>query len=144
VGTFNVNGKLPSQDLSTWLGMALPSSGTHDNEHKDAIPPLRELSQLSLSDKGASHPSHGAGKSSPFCGFYIMADSSAFAETEGQVSAPEADVLVMAFQEADLSTEAFFNFTGPAREDAWTAAIFAALGETAERYEKVNLSVVTA
>jgi len=53
-------------------------------------------------------------------------------------------VLVMAFQEADLSTEAFFNFTGPAREDAWTAAIFAALGERAERYEKVNLSVVTA
>lgn len=43
----------------------------------------------------------------------------------------------MAFQEADLSTEAFFNFTGAAREDAWTDAIFAALGERAKRYEKV-------
>jgi hypothetical protein len=43
----------------------------------------------------------------------------------------------MAFQEADLSTEAFFNFTGAAREDAWTDAILAALGERAERYEKV-------
>ena len=58
-------------------------------------------------------------------------------ETEGQTSAPEADVLVMAFQEADLSTEAFFNFTGAAREDAWTDAIFSALGERTERYEKV-------
>jgi len=43
----------------------------------------------------------------------------------------------MAFQEADLSTEAFFNFTGAAREDAWTDAIFASLGERAGRYEKV-------
>jgi hypothetical protein len=43
----------------------------------------------------------------------------------------------MAFQEADLSTEAFFNFTGAAREDAWTNAISAALGDRAERYEKV-------
>ena len=43
----------------------------------------------------------------------------------------------MAFQEADLSTEAFFNFTGAAREDAWTDAILAALGEKAERYDKV-------
>ena len=53
-------------------------------------------------------------------------------------------MLVMAFQEADLSPEAFFYFTGTAREDAWTTAIFAALGERAERYEKVNHSAITA
>jgi inositol polyphosphate 5-phosphatase INPP5B/F len=49
-------------------------------------------------------------------------------------------MLVMAFQETDLSPEAFFYFTGTAREDAWTTAILAALGERVDRYEKVNLS----
>ena len=67
---------------------------------------------------------------------------SRLSETEGQTSAPEADVLVLAFQEADLSTEAFFKISGAAREDAWTDAIFASLGERAERYEKV-IPVVT-
>jgi phosphatidylinositol-bisphosphatase len=52
---------------------------------------------------------------------------------------PEADMLVMVFQETDLSPEAFFYFTGTAREDAWTTAILAALGERVDRYEKVNL-----
>lgn len=47
-------------------------------------------------------------------------------------------MLVMAFQEVDLSTEAFLYFAGSAKEDAWTAAILAALGERAERYEKVK------
>jgi inositol polyphosphate 5-phosphatase INPP5B/F len=56
--------------------------------------------------------------------------------------ASEADMLVMAFQESDLSPEAFFYLTGTAKEDAWTTAIFAALGERAERYEKVNTSVI--
>ena len=53
-------------------------------------------------------------------------------------------MLVMAFQETDLSPEAFFYITGTAREDTWTTAIFAALGERAERYEKVNHSVIMA
>jgi phosphatidylinositol-bisphosphatase len=48
-------------------------------------------------------------------------------------------MLVVAFQELDLSTEALFYSVGPAREDAWTAAILAALGEKAEQYEKVTL-----
>ena len=63
---------------------------------------------------------------------------------QGQTSAPEADMLVVALQEVDLSTEAFFNFIGPAREDAWTVAILAALGDKAERYEKVNFLVIKA
>jgi len=55
-----------------------------------------------------------------------------------QASTPEADILVTAFQEADPSTEALFNLTWAEREDAWTAAILAALGERAEQYEKVK------
>ncbi|KAI9513375.1 DNase I-like protein [Russula earlei] len=108
VGTFNVNGNLPTQDLSPWLGIELPSTTAQDGEQ--SIPPLVTLSLL-LSDNDAP---------------------------EGQVSIPEADILVMAFQEADLSTEALFNFTGVAREDAWTAAILATLGEKAEQYEKLT------
>lgn len=52
-------------------------------------------------------------------------------------------MLVVAFQEVDLSTEAFFNFIGPAREDAWTVAILAALGDKAKRYKKVNFLLIT-
>jgi len=52
-------------------------------------------------------------------------------------------MLVMAFQEIDHSTEAFFNFVGHAREESWTAAVLAGLGDKAERYEKVNFSMVT-
>jgi phosphatidylinositol-bisphosphatase len=63
---------------------------------------------------------------------------------EEQTSAPEVDMFVVGFQEVDHSTEAFFNFNGPAREDAWTVAILAALGDKAEQYEKVRFLVVTA
>ena len=49
----------------------------------------------------------------------------------------EPDLLVVALQEVDHSTEALFYTTSPAREDAWIAAILAALGEKAEKYEKV-------
>ncbi|KAH9171822.1 Endonuclease/exonuclease/phosphatase [Lactarius sanguifluus] len=52
-------------------------------------------------------------------------------------TASEPDLLVVAFQEVDHSTEALFYTTGPAREDAWTAAILATLGEKAEKYEKL-------
>ncbi|KAI0251882.1 Endonuclease/exonuclease/phosphatase [Lactifluus subvellereus] len=124
LGTFNVNGKLPSQDLSTWLVGGLPSPSAHNNERKRSIPPFGELSPPSPSGKSA--PSSGK-------------------ETEQQTpkqptpstTTLEADMLVVAFQELDLSTEALFYSVGPAREDAWTAAILAALGEKAEQYEKL-------
>ena len=138
MGTFNVNGKLPAQDLSTWLGSVPPTSHAHHNEQKHPTPPLMEASSLSLSDKGT-------GEASSLHGLRTVAHFSVFAGMEeGQASAPEADMLVLAFQEVDLSPEAFFNFTGPAREDAWTIAILAALGDKAELYEKVNVLVVTA
>jgi len=43
----------------------------------------------------------------------------------------------MAFQEVDHSAEALFSTPSLAREDAWKAAILAALGEKAEKYEEV-------
>jgi len=138
VGTFNVNGKLPAQDLSTWLGNEPPSSRVNNNEQKHFIPPLKELPPLPLSEKGT-------GEASPLHGYHVVAHTSAFAGTEGQEGqalSPEADMLIMGFQEIDHSTEAFFNFAGHAREEAWTTAILAALGDKAERYEKVSFLMV--
>lgn len=54
---------------------------------------------------------------------------------------PHPDLLVLGFQELDLSTEALVYSSGAAREDAWCHAIFAALGEKIELYEKVVQSL---
>lgn len=51
----------------------------------------------------------------------------------------DPDVLVLGFQELDLSTEALIYSLGTAREDAWCRAVFASLGEKAEKYEKVTV-----
>ncbi|KAI0280361.1 Endonuclease/exonuclease/phosphatase [Russula aff. rugulosa BPL654] len=107
VGTFNVDGKSPTQDLSTWLGNEPPSSRVSNNEQSQKSP-------LSPSEKETGTEVE-----------------------EGQASAPEADILILGFQEIDHSTEAFFNLSGNAREEAWTVAILAALGDKAERYEKL-------
>ena len=135
VGTFNVNGKSPTQDLSTWLGNEPPSSRVNNNEQKHFIPPPSPLLQREK----------GTGEASPLHRYYIVAHTFIFTGAEGQegqASTPEADMLIMGFQEIDHSTEALFNFVGRAREEAWTVAILAALGDKAERYEKVNFLMV--
>jgi hypothetical protein len=50
-------------------------------------------------------------------------------------------MIVLAFQELDLSAEALLYSTGSTREDAWCMAVFAALGEKAVEYEKVRASL---
>ncbi|KZV85961.1 DNase I-like protein [Exidia glandulosa HHB12029] len=51
----------------------------------------------------------------------------------------EPDILVVGFQELDLSTEALLYREDPAREEAWTAAIIEALGQRSDgdQYIKV-------
>lgn len=44
VGTFNVNGKLPSQDLSAWV------RGQFGRPTSRFIPPIKDFSPLSLGD----------------------------------------------------------------------------------------------
>jgi phosphatidylinositol-bisphosphatase len=132
VGTFNVNGKSPAQDLSTWLGNEPPSSHVNNNEQKSPLSPSEK-------ETGEANPLHG---------YYVVAHTSVIAGTEGQeASTPEADMLVVGFQEivtvVDHSAEAFFNLAGHAREEAWAVAILAALGDKADRYEKVNFLMVT-
>ena len=50
----------------------------------------------------------------------------------------DPDLLVLGFQELDLSTEALLYSTKTVREDAWCTAVFAGLGEKAVLYEKVR------
>jgi len=60
-----------------------------------------------------------------------------YPEAEAVDSDPYPDMLVLNFQELDLSTEALLYSTSTIREDAWCTAIFAALGEKAVLFEKV-------
>jgi hypothetical protein len=51
----------------------------------------------------------------------------------------EPDLLVLGFEELDLSAGALVAGAGTSREEAWTVAIIASLGEKGSLYEKVQL-----
>ncbi|KAH9931574.1 DNase I-like protein [Fomitopsis serialis] len=127
VGTFNVNGKMPIQDLSSWL--------RHGRLYESFIPPLKEISPLSLSDLAQSPMSTGTVESP------LNVKPSAAADVDDKARVAEnqddPDLLVLAFQELDLSAEALLYSTKTVREDAWCTAAFAALGEKAVLYEKL-------
>lgn len=61
-----------------------------------------------------------------------------YSKPEAVDSDPYPDMLVLGFQELDLSAEALLYSTNTLREDAWCLAIFAALGEKAVIYDKVG------
>ncbi|EKM57325.1 uncharacterized protein PHACADRAFT_208418 [Phanerochaete carnosa HHB-10118-sp] len=135
IGTFNVNGKLPSQDLSAWVRG--PSTGA--NKY---IPPLKELSPFSL--EGIATDSSGEGTALPFGKQPdISADSNASSVTDLPVAAAFAgkyddpDLIVLGFQELDLSASALIYSAETTREDAWLTAALAGLGEKAVEYEKL-------
>ena len=119
LGTFNVNDKLPSQDLSTWIGTT-----THT-----LIPPTGGMTALS---------SEGIVKET---GDPDLRSSSAYRDGVHEIDHldpdPYSDMFVLGFQELDLSTEALIYSTNTLREDAWCRAVFAALGERAILYDKV-------
>lgn len=52
----------------------------------------------------------------------------------------DPDLLVLGFQELDLSTEALIYSTSTVREDAWCTAVLAGLGEKVVNYDKVRIS----
>ncbi|KAL0579195.1 hypothetical protein V5O48_002817 [Marasmius crinis-equi] len=149
IGTFNVNGKMPSQDLATWVRGA--SSGTRQ---ESVLPPVKELSPLSLGESNKNPldkvtekrpPSPSArSTSTAYSATLNNEDGTGNIEpaipislTIDQDHPDDPDILVFGFQELDLSTEALIYSTSTTREDAWCMAIFAALGEKATRYEKL-------
>ncbi|KAG6840962.1 hypothetical protein C0991_002944 [Blastosporella zonata] len=123
LGTFNVNGNLPSQDLSGW--MATKSTSTSVNT--TAIPPLKEGSPLTLTgeDFGSSKQSPTSEPENPITTLSSALSLNSLNDTD--VAEADPDILVLGFQELDLSTEALVYSTGTAREDAWCQAVFAAL-----------------
>ena len=57
-----------------------------------------------------------------------------------QEESTDPDILVLGFQELDLSAGALLYSSETTREDAWCVAVFAGLGEKAELYQKVCCS----
>ncbi|KAF7349358.1 Inositol polyphosphate 5-phosphatase OCRL-1 [Mycena sanguinolenta] len=133
IGTFNVNGSPPSQDLSTWVG------GNVNQSRDTIIPPLKEISPLSIGEV-AKNPFDDPANSSSAEPARILNPELESVPTPAldKISIDvDADLLVLGFQELDLSTEALLYSTSTFREDAWCTAVFAALGAQAENYEKL-------
>ncbi|KAJ3779009.1 DNase I-like protein [Lentinula raphanica] len=201
LGTFNVNGKLPTQDLAVWVrGTTSTRAPNEKSVQHELLPAVKEVSPLSLgevmkdpfeskhigeasesfikssskfsstsyssaaSTSGLRNPStasafsvaHTASSSLPPPSAASLTSTSNNTTTHVSTPTqpavptiaatqhpeltelkPDPDLLVLGFEELDLSTEALLYSTSTAREDAWTLAVFAALGEKAEMYEKL-------
>lgn len=122
-----MNGKMPSQDLSAWI--------QGSSKRAPSLPPLKAVSPLSLGDAGANPFTWGSTISDSAKPFEDSIPASLLVDP----SDPDPDMFVLGFQELDLSAEALIYSTGTLRENAWCNAVFAALGEKGEKYEKVRL-----
>ena len=155
LGTFNVNGKPPTQSLVPWIWGSIGRSESVDRQ------PQPHAHDGPLESASVDAPS---GKISPedepIPATADVLDSSSFEtstaasfgfqsskDTIAQSSPPSSilpdndedlpDMFVLGFQELDLSTEALLYSTSTVKADAWTSAIFAALGKSADNYIKV-------
>ncbi|KAJ3544105.1 hypothetical protein NMY22_g2904 [Coprinellus aureogranulatus] len=128
IGTFNVNGKLPSQDLSSWI------QGSEIKEAHPILPPVKNMSPLSLGEI-VRNPFDLVGRRHTSTHSIPQKSEDKVEPVDPEDDDP--DVFALAFQELDLSTEALIYSLGTVREDAWCRAIFASLGEKAEKYEKL-------
>ncbi|KAJ3814924.1 DNase I-like protein [Lentinula aff. lateritia] len=167
LGTFNVNGKMPTQDLAAWVRGGTTTARLESSN--GFLPAVKEISPLSLGevvkdpfdsqrDGEVAQTNHTAStplsSNAPTTSSISSSDpSETFASAIPESpevptipisknsnptrSEPDFDILVLGFEELDLSTEALLYSTSTAREDAWTLAVFAALGEKAEMYEKL-------
>ncbi|KAH0831235.1 DNase I-like protein [Lanmaoa asiatica] len=117
LGTFNVNGKAPSQDLYPWLRSAESKS----QAKAGWISPLK-LSPFEIS----SDPLHRE-----------LHENNSLTVTTDMQQFGDPDMLVLGFQELDLSAEALLYTTSTLKEDEWLTAIFAGLGEKRVLYEKL-------
>lgn len=176
IGTFNVNGKLPSQDLAMWVQGQI--SGASNPKGPQYIPPLpdvspfkvedptsspldRAVSDLAVADKNDASSlkesihtsvSHASDSTLVQHGPETTAQKGPDAALEqsepdgvdksANIMQGDPDVIVLGFQELDLSTGALLYSTETTREDAWFSAAMAGLGEKAEHYEKVSFIYV--
>ncbi|KIK67887.1 hypothetical protein GYMLUDRAFT_155419 [Collybiopsis luxurians FD-317 M1] len=142
LGTFNVNGKMPSQDLAAWIQGNPAVTQMKSTSGGGPLPAVKQISPLSLGEivkdpfdsQVTKDSSLGAALNSPAIS---VSEPPEVPIISVDPLSKDPDILVLGFEELDLSTEALLYSTSTAREDAWTLAIFAALGEKAERYEKL-------
>lgn len=71
-----------------------------------------------------------------------LGDPESDTQTPQSAKSDLTDVYVLGFQELDLSAEALIYSTNNFREEAYTKAILAALGEKAVLYEKVRVHIL--
>lgn len=112
VGTWNVNGKLTSEDLSLWLLSESIVSG----QPVPPSPPPKD--HASRSSDGNNH------------------NNKKLPKLKKETIASLPDLYVIGFQELDLSAEAFLLNDSP-REDFWSLAIENGLKDYAGFYHKV-------
>lgn len=124
IGTFNVNGKLPSQDLSLWI--------RPQHQRGTTLPPLKAVSPLSVSAL-YKEDYLSAGR-------HDEESNEESEEPSDHLHETDPDIIVLGFQELDLSTEALIYSYTTTREDAWIEAILASLGEVRDQYTKVGVS----
>ena len=89
------------------------------------------VSSLNIGDSESEHRSHASSQLAP--------GSSATLLPEGRSEDEDPDMIVLTFQELDLSAGALLYSTETTREDAWFTAAMAGLGEKATMYTKVTL-----
>ncbi|EPQ50828.1 DNase I-like protein [Gloeophyllum trabeum ATCC 11539] len=128
IGTFNVNGKLPSQDLSPWV-----RGVSNSDSPLNTLPPLKPVSPLDLGEVSKNSEPVWPDES----GRHFSTDSRRAEEASVEESETDPDLLVFGFQELDLSTEALLYSSKTSRVDAWTTAILASLGEKGALYHKL-------
>ncbi|KAK7021890.1 hypothetical protein VNI00_017179 [Paramarasmius palmivorus] len=147
VGTFNVNGKMPSQDLAAWVrgDNDTGQRGTYASD-KPTLPPMKDISPLSMGEVVKNPIEQVVNDTSSVSASIETSNSTLRADTsDGPPTfavdpehSEDPDIFVFGFQELDLSTEALLYSTSTLREDAWCMAIFAALGEKRDLYEKLG------
>ncbi|KDQ56675.1 hypothetical protein JAAARDRAFT_194649 [Jaapia argillacea MUCL 33604] len=162
IGTFNVNGKMPSQDLSPWVRGIEPSRRSPAD--MNALPPLKPISPLSLGDvpvlerhdlsdqktagdmdiksirsqvSNTTNTMSSASTTSFSTTTTVVANPPAAKANNSRAEGSDPDMLVLGFQELDLSAEALLYSTKVTREDAWCDAVLAGLGEKAALYDKL-------
>ena len=157
-GTFNVNGKLPSQDLSVWVRDFMDRM-TPKPSAAESPRSTKEMSQSASQTAGSK-----AARSRHILLLIIHADSTSnvgsselrdpgsvspgslprtssttlISRDQGAVNEEDPDLIILGFQELDLSASALLYSTETTREDAWFTAAMAGLGEKAELYTKVG------
>ncbi|KAF8581126.1 DNase I-like protein [Ramaria rubella] len=147
-GTFNVNGKPPTQSLVPWIwgttSAVDPDSEARlssESEGKD-LPPWVATNKTASSMTGSeASETSSDGTSTATPGMQASGPTSTISSPSSSIF-PDShrdlpDLFVLGFQELDLSTEALVYSTSTIKADAWVAAIFSALGKNAVHYTKL-------